>query len=360
MNKILLISSSSPNIAPFLSFYTCVLEQNNISYDLLFWNRDHSEEVSKEKNNYIVYDKTYNDFSSPVKKLMDTFRFNSFCKKVMKTNVYSGVICFTIQTSFLLCFFLIRKYKSKYIFDIRDYSKVLDNPIFRIIVDILIKNSYATAISSEGFKQWLPDSNKYFISHNIDSSLIKYKPRSKEKSGTLRILTIGQINRFEPNDKLMAAFSSHGDTELIFAGYGPYYQKYIDFCKENRITNVFFLGRYRKADELSFYENTDMVNILFLNYLNSDTLMSNRFYNAVVCRKPIIVNSNSYQAALVEKYHLGIVIDDYNNLDQKILTYYYTLDRDEFEAGCKSFLDFVSEDNKHFSSVIHRFCKSLL
>ena len=100
-----------------------------------------------------------------------------------------------------------------------------------------------------------------------------------------------------------------------------------------------------------------MVNILLPHTLNSDTCMSNRFYNAVVSRKPMIVNSGCYQAELVEKYKLGLVVDNFDNVGQQILDYYQKLNWDEYLAGCERFIEDVTQDNLAFENKVIEFVR---
>ena len=85
--------------------------------------------------------------------------------------------------------------------------------------------------------------------------------------------------------------------------------------------------------------------------------MSNRFYNAVVARKPMIVNSGCYQAELVEKYKLGLVVDNYDNAGQQIIDYYQHLKWGEYFAGCEKFIEDVMQDNKAFENKVKEFVK---
>ncbi len=354
--KVLLISGSNPERTPFIGFYKNILERAKVDYDILYWNRDINDTANEIASNHYVYNEPLYIYSNPLKKIIATYKFYRYGKRILKEGDYSKIICFTVFSSIFFQHFLKTYYKGSYIFDIRDYSPLINRRIFRNLFEALIRNSYTTIISSDGFKKWLPEGFQYVISHNIDSSLLSHL-NVNTNHDKLNILTIGFFVRFAPNGFLIRSFANSNEVILSFVGYGPSYSEYECFCKDNQINNVVFKGRYKKEKELEFYDHCDMVNILLPHTLNSDTCMSNRFYNAVVARKPMIVNSDCYQAYLVNEYKLGIVIDKYENLDKQILGYYYTINWDEYYKGCDRFIQDVKKDNSFFENTILNFIK---
>lgn len=356
-NKILLISGSNLNRTPFVGFYLNILDSSRVNYDVLYWNRDVNDKIDVAKGNEIVYDIPLFIYSNPLKKIYATYKFYKFGKKIIKRGNYDKVICFTILTSIFFQQYLTRRFKKKYIFDIRDHSPLISKSFFWTLFEKMIHNSYVTVISSRGFFKWLPQNSHYLLSHNIDSSLLSHNPCRATNNKGIEILTIGFFVRFEPNGYLIQTLGNVEGVKLSFVGYGPRYKEYEDYCKSNHIQNVEFKGRYQKEEELNYYDQCNMVNILLPHTLNSDTCMSNRFYNAVVARKPMIVNSGCYQAELVEKYKLGLVVDNYDNAGQQIIDYYQHLKWGEYFAGCEKFIEDVMQDNKAFENKVKEFVK---
>jgi len=355
--NILLISGSNPIRTPFVGFYINILEKAHANYDVLYWNRDVNDKIEEIKGNEIVYDKPLFIYSNPLKKIYATYKFYKFGKRIIKKGNYDKVICFTILTSIFFQHYLKRRFEKKYIFDIRDHSPLISKPFFWSLFEKMAHNSYATVISSRGFLKWLPQNSLYLLSHNIDSSLLSHNPCRTTNCKGIEILTIGFFVRFDPNGYLIQSLGNVEDVKLSFVGYGPCYKEYEDYCKSNNIQNVEFKGRYQKEEELGYYNQCNMVNILLPHTLNSDTCMSNRFYNAVVARKPMIVNSGCFQAELVEKYKLGLIVDDYDNVGQQILDYYQKLNWDEFFAGCERFIEDVTQDNLVFENKVIDFIR---
>lgn len=69
----------------------------------------------------------------------------------------------------------------------------------------------------------------------------------------------------------------------------------------------------------------------------SDYLMSNRFYLSVTHGKPMIVNSKCTQADFVKKYNLGVIIDENDNIAEKIKDYWIHLTKSNMKMDVPNF-----------------------
>ena len=356
-NKILLISGSNPDMAPFISFYTNILTRHGIDYEILYWNR-HGR-MKSPVSETIIYDRKFSNDYSDYRKLYESYLFFRYCRNHLRKNKYKGLICFTIMPLVFFNRFLKKYYSGNYIFDIRDSSPILKIDFFKKKITDIIRNSYRTVISSEGFKRWLPKDVNYLISHNIDSGLwSNVYDNSKQAFRPIKILTIGYMIRFQPNNLIIDAFGNDGDTKLSFVGDGPMTNPLKQYCLQKGYNNVSFSGRYQKNEELGFYQDASIINILLPHTLNSDTCMSNRFYNSVLMRKPMIVNEGCYQSELVEKYHLGVVIYDYDRIKDTVKEYWENLDWNEYDEGCKLFIEDVKRDMVEFENQVVNFFNS--
>ncbi|MBO7290616.1 MAG: hypothetical protein J6U62_04060, partial [Bacteroidaceae bacterium] len=106
-----------------------------------------------------------------------------------------------------------------------------------------------------------------------------------------------------------------------------------------------FEGFYKKEDEAAIVATSDFVNIFFPDDVEHRAIMSNRFYLALIHKKPVIVTEGSVQAALVKEYGLGVVTGNCCNLAADIKKFLLTLDYASFCARCNELLSvFVEED----------------
>ena len=355
--RIAFIIGAEPENAPYIKYYSDILKNQDVCYDIICWDRDG---MQKDNVKSLIVYRSNKANSLKATKVFDYCRFRHFVLKSLKKYQYDGFIVVGLQLSFFLFSQKIIRSKVKYIIDIRDYSSIYRLPIIRRIINYVFHNSYANIISSEGFKSWLPSNELFFLSHNIDEDLIDtYHPSEREqRTGPIIILTIGQLRDFGVTKDLIAKFSNNPKYELHFAGDGialPLLQKYVN---DNHIMNVKFSGRYSKKDELDIVKHCDLMNIFLPNNKLSRCLTSNRFYLSVLMNKPMIVNANCFQAELAVKYRLGIVTS-LDTIVDDIFNYIHNRDWDCYVKNCKIFLDSVKQDEAVFKSKVIKFLESL-
>lgn len=359
MKKVLLIGDSPLSDSPYIRSYMEVLEQNNIPYDLLFWNR-HLDGTEQLPENYIPYNR-FTDNRYPFwKRLYNIWMFARFASKWMSKNDYVYVVVFTIAHAIFMYRALQNQYKKRYVFDVRDYSPLCKIGYFRRIVERLVKHSAFTVVSSIGFLKWLPqgDNYQYVVSHNTIKEMIdKYIAPNRSiqqisPNGSLSILTIGQIRDYEANVKLLNAFREEKQIRMVYAGSGIASDALKSYVEQEHIKNALFTGRYKKEDEEKIVMSHDMINSYLNRDINSDTLMSNRFYLSVLMRKPIIANEGSFQSVLVRRYGLGIVLKECDDFMDKVSEWWKSFDADKYDEGCRKFLETVKSDIKSFQDKV--------
>lgn len=349
--KIALILGSNTYAAPFLQYYIKMLIKYNIDYDIIIWNKDNIfEQVC------ISYNK-YTDLSKPrYTRIFNFFGFIVFVIKQLNKNRYDKLVVFDLSIGPFLHPFIRNRFKNKFYFDIRDYTNAYR--FYSFMMPSLIKNSFATAISSPGFLEWLPESRKYNISHNYNfDENIEFCNLENDITHNHTILTIGQLRDFESNKKIIDAFKNNSKYDMKFVGSGIAYEPLLKYTSKHNIKNIVFTGRYLKKDEIKYLENVSLMNIVLEDNLNSKTLMTNRIYLAVSNRIPVIVNSNSTQAEYVEKYNLGIIIDNLELVEKSVTNYLQNFDRQIFVDGCKSFFLDIRKDQRQFEKSFEEFIK---
>ena len=231
--KLALICPSNILYMPYVENYTKVLKDNNIDYDIINWDRLNIEKESEF---------TYKDIKVGHQRgFLDYYKYSRFVTKKLNNNNYDKIIVFGIQLLFFLRYSLIKNYCNKFIIDIRDYNIVLK--YFNI--DKIIKYSNFVVLSSEGYKTWLPSSNKYVINHNTN---------------------LDNINELEPLKKL----STEGDRISIgFIGGIRDYNINIDFIdslKNNNFINLFFNGEGDINSDISKYLQEDILRMKRKSY----------------------------------------------------------------------------------------------
>lgn len=346
--KIALVTPSNLLYMPYLKNYTTILDDLNVEYDIINWDR-----FNIEKKNILTYKDTKIGHQ---RNFMDYLKYKNFIKQVVKNKHYDKLIIFGIQLGFFLNSLLHKHYKNNYILDIRDYNKILKYFNIKRVVN----GSALTVISSGGFKEWLPNSNKYIINHNttINNSDNLEKVTLEFSGKKINISNIGTIRDFEVNKKLIDSLKNSDIINLYFNGEGTDNKKIENYIKENNIINVILTGRFSDNDIQRLYYNSTIVNILIsCSDLNSKTLLTNRLYQAVIFGKPILANIGTYQASIVKEYNLGLVIETFDNLENIILKYIKNIDINKYNSGRNIFINNVIKDNMEFNFRLFSFVK---
>lgn len=333
---ILLILPANIENAPYIQLYIELFSRNCIDFEIAYWDR---LQLNK-KYDYKTHPFIHRVGNGLLQKLYFYKMFAKFVENEIKLNKYDFIVVFTIQNAFFLYKFLKKIYSNKYLIDIRDYSILL-----RFCrCDNLFRKSKMNVISSIGFLKWLPKNTTYYVYHNLPCSRFPQKVNHNfiEK---IKILTIGQLRDTSTNLWLISQLQNRNDIILQFSGHGDAKELLEHYVKENDIFNTIFTGSYNKEDEGLILKDADFMNIFLPNNLLSNTLMSNRFYLALLYRKPMIVNHSSEHAKYVLKYKLGIVVDSYDNIYDKIYGYIKCFDEVEFDAHCSYILEKVVHEN---------------
>ena len=350
--KIALIIPCNIWFAPFVNIYTRILEEHNIRYDIISWNKEGNED-----NTGLQYEKSMNT-NSQISKFIQYIKFASFVKRVINKNKYDKLIIFTSQAAIFMHKFLERKYKNRYIFDFRDLS-IEQSDIFKGPMKNVLKNSYSNVVSSPGFLKCLPKDFKYYLSHNFNIEIVKKVLQDSTiipfKKMPYNILTIGGIRDYDSNIEVVDALANKKNVTISFVGRGPASESIKQYVNDNKIDNADFVGFYKKEDEAGYVQESTFMNIYYPSVITHDTALSNRFYNALIYKKPMIVKTNSIQGDYVEKYNLGLSLSNCENLHKKIQDFLDKEDNKLFNESCNNLLKEFKGDYDKFFEMIHNF-----
>ncbi|TDT44749.1 hypothetical protein CLV90_1827 [Maribacter spongiicola] len=351
--KIALIFPNNIFTAPYIDYYRQVLDMHDVEYTLITWNR-----AGKTENKTIAYE---NNSSSrnPFLIALNYYRFGQFSKKEILKGKFDKLIVFTPQLGIFLSTFLIKKFSSKVILDIRDYTSVITYFEKRFLK--LLKHTPDIFISSLGFTDWLPKNKNYIISHNINIELIKnyldgkYAKKEFFLNKKIHVDTIGAIRDFQTNSAVMLQLQNNENFQMSFIGKGPAIELLKKEIKNNNIENVKLLGPYEKSQEIKLLERTDFINIIQNNDKISNYAIANRLYLSALLQIPCIARNNTEHSRVIKKYGLGIVMDDYTEIPNKLLKFKESFNKEQFINNCTVFLEDVKRDYDHFETSVQTF-----
>ncbi len=348
-----LIIPANLYFCPYVKIYTNMFDSYNIDYEIISLNKDGMEE-----NVSFHFDYSIKGTSSLVKKLCCYYTYSRFVKRIVRNRKYDKLIIFGPQIGLFLYSFLRKKYNRNFIFDYRDLS--IDQYCQRRFNDLL-KISSINVISSPGFEKLLPDGHEYILSHNFDISLVRSAISQEcqlKKCDYFTVLTIGGIRDYEANVQVIDALKNRSDFSIYFIGKGVASEPLRKYCLNNDIENAHFKGFYQKQEEKDYILSSDVINIFYPRKRSHDTAISNRFYNALIYKKPMITTVNTIQGDYVEKYKLGCAVKDCYNLAEDIKLFYRSINSSDFLSNCTKLLTEFEADYCAFERAVLNFIKN--
>lgn len=350
--KVAIIILGNTWVCPYVNTYKRFFEKAGVCHDVILWDRDGSDSCAP-----IRFCSGKANLSNPLSKAVSYVRYARFIKKTIVENGYDRLVVSGPHLAILLSSFLRKNFKNRYIVDYRDIS-VEQRFLFSYVYSKTLASSYCNVISSYGFKKYLPCRFNYLISHNFDMDRVLQALKNVDSvppSLPLKILTIGSIRNFDSNVKVLDALANKDDYRLLFSGRGEASSDLEEYSLEHDIRNVEFTGFYKKDDEPDIVSGSSLINIFFPDNVEHSSIMSNRFYLALIYKKPMIVTAGSTQAEFVRKYGLGVVVENCENLDCAIKEYVESLDYGGFCGKCNELLELFVQEHRHLEEVLRDF-----
>jgi len=352
--KIALILPNNVWFCPYVSIYTEVFKNYGIDYDIISWSRDGSHEDAIQ---FYYVPKS----RSIVAMLYSYRRFASFVKKTIRKNRYDRLVVFTPQSGIFLRAYLKKEFKDRYILDYRDLS-IEQKAIFKRPFIDLLQNSFANVISSPGFKEYLPNGFDYILSHNFNVSEVRKAVKDKTiveiNKKPIDILTIGGIRDYDSNVQIIEHLINLGDFTVRFVGKGPSAAALQQKSVELSANNVSFEGYYPKEKEKNYIEESTFLNIYYPRKPSHDAAISNRFYNSLIYRKPMITTKNTTQGDYAEKYNVGVALDNCDNLSNVLREYVTTINAKRFCEDCNGLLQGFLYDYEKWKAMVLKFAET--
>ena len=346
------------SIAPYLKIYTKILDRlPEVEYDIIYCDKRGKKEPAKHRFNLKTKDNV-----SRLQKLTYYFLYSRYLLHVLKKEKYDKLIVFGPQIAIFIQPYLCKHYKDKFIMDYRDLS--IDR-IFKKRYKKIVDASACNVISSPGFKEYLPEKD-YILSHNFDIDIVeraiadvRTEPYTlTKKDGKYHVMTIGGIRHVEQNCEIIKALANNDKFQVTFAGWGfgvPALQKYVE---DNHIKNVEFTGFYNKQDEPEIITQATYLNIYYSLEPNPRTAISNRFYNSIIYRKPMITTIGTIQRKYAADYNVGLAIKNADDLPHDLEQYYQNFDFKSYEEQRLKLLILFREDYQVFQNALIKFTKS--
>ena len=208
--------------------------------------------------------------------------------------------------------------------------------IFKVIDKYLIKKSFLTVLTSEGFGDFLFGQtwpNNIIIQPNRlhPVFLKKKKPQVKQTNDFVEHLIFSYVGFFRyPNTVLRFARilgEKYPQHEFHFYGDSHLTSEVIKLSET--YNNIKYFGPFKNLDDLSkIYSNIDIIVACYdVQSLNERIAEPNKLYEALYFNKPIVVSKNTFLAERVKTFGCGFEIDA--SKDESIISFIDSLTEDK-------------------------------
>lgn len=213
-----------------------------------------------------------------------------------------------------ICNKLLRK---KYVYDIFDYyvdafnvPKKLKKTIEKIDCSV-INNAEATIICNEKRKEQIKNSipKKLVVIHNSpNNNFDKITKCSQNLSNRIKLVYVGVLTDGRFIMELVNLIKNNKKYELHIGGFGKYEQAIRDIAIKN--DNIIFYGRISYEKTLELESMCDIITAIYdPNIRNHYYAAPNKFYEALMLGKPIIMIKNTGMDDIVVKNDIGEVAE---------------------------------------------------
>lgn len=339
--RILIIGFTKMKFMPYVNFYLPNIDIYTNDVHIVYWNRDlQDEDLSKYDGMTLHEFRVYQeDDVAKSSKIKSFIQYRRFVKQILKDYDFDKYIILHTLPGILL-YDIFKKRTGRFVLDYRD-STYEWFPPFKYMVGKLVKWSEATFVSSDGFRQFLPQeqSFKTHTSHNfLQDSLIHTNDKRDFgiSSDKIRLGFWGFIRHENINRQLIYRISTDKRFELHYYGREQNVAANLKtYVNQLGADNIFFHGEYKPEDRYQFILQTDCIHNLYFDN-NTMLAMGNKYYDGVIFRIPQVCMTNSFMGKMCEAYNIGISLNPYEDsfLDQ-LYDYITGLEYDSFYNNCE-------------------------
>lgn len=348
MKRICFVTIGNIYMVPYMKNYS---KHINSNYSVIYWDRENLNETD-ENNRYYRFSYEIKP-EDKVRKRIGYIKYRRFIIETLREQNFDLVIFLQTLSALLVGGYIEKKYRNRYIVDIRDYTYE-ENKIIYNIEKRIVNATKMCIISSEGYKTFLPK-HEYMTDHNmrdlLQSQVKDIQNREKSRM-VIHIGFVGYVNYQDQHKKLIMALKDDERFRMSFIGTRAFELK--KFCDENNVTNVTLIDTFDTAKTLNYYTDIDLVNNLYGNHTPTlDYALSNKLYFSTELRIPILVCADTFMETISKKYGIGMTVDlDSEGVADDIYNYYQNIDWNSFANGCSRFVSKAKNDQKKLGEYL--------
>ncbi len=351
--KILIMGFGKLKFMPYVNFYLDSLDRQSNSIHLLYWNRDlMQEDISKYEGITLHEFKCFQEDDAPkASKVKSFLKYRRFALDLLKKECFDFVIVLHSLTGVVVCDYLKKHFKGKFIFDYRDFTYECIVP-FKKAVAVLINSSLFTFVSSSAFKEFLPESakEKIYTIHNIDAralSHVKENGLEAKAHEKIRLGFWGFIRDEELNMQIISHLGNDERFELHYYGREQQIAENLKhFAQQSEFSNVFFHGEYNPEERYEFIRETDLIHNI---YDDSGAMLAvgNKYYDGVTFCVPQACMVGSHMGKLCTEKGLGFEVDPYSEgFKATLYEEYHKIRSEALAERCRAELEIILREQE--------------
>lgn len=225
------------------------------------------------------------------------------------------------DTAFI-AFLIAKRFKKKIVYDIFDYySESHAGPriikkMIKKIDDYIISKSNAAIVCSELRREQIKDSKpcKIVVIHNtpINTESINGTVNINQRSEKIRIVYVGLLSKDRYLEEMTNVIEKRDDIEWYVGGWGVlqnYFQE-----KGRTQKNIHYCGKIPYKEVIRLEKFCDLITAIYDPTLpNHKYAAPNKFYEALMVKKPLIMVKGTGMDSYVTDYDIGEVLNIENN-----------------------------------------------
>lgn len=305
--KIGIIAAHHIRFSPYIFYYTKILEELGFDYELIIPNKMGIIDEFSHKVHLLPWNPQYSS-------LINYFLYANKVVKVIDYEKYDALIILTTVNASYLAPYLSKKYKKKYIVDIRDYTHE-NNRFYFFLESMGIRNAKLNVISSSKFTEFLPVS-QYVVCHNINFEIKDLELLWKKPGDRIIIGHVGSISYKEQCKKLINLVKEDDRFEFHIYGKESKEKEIENIVSGLKCDRIRYFGAYLPADKEKIIPTLD---ILFNTYGNKNPLLdyalSNKLYDAMYYKKLLLTSPCTYMEEVGGKIAYSLDYDTESELD---------------------------------------------
>ena len=243
-------------------------------------------------------------------------KFINKVKKYLRNEKFEILHCHDLIMAFCGVLFFNDK---KIVFHKNEYYSNKKNNFLNWIIDKVVKYTQKRAawiihVNDFQVKDIKQREKLVFIPNYPEKE--KFKDFNRVNSDKFRISYTGYVRHYIPLLNLIKAANELENIEVSINGSGDAYEKLKK--EEGKLKNFVLTGAYSHDDIAKFYENSDMLYVVYnKGNKNDETAFPTKFYEAMITNTPVIVSQNTVMGDYVKEKDIGITVDGTDYLDIK-------------------------------------------